>query len=153
MERERALLERLRQALEAETPLREILPEIDPEDVKILRGFRFLTAKPLLILLNIGEDQLGRRRPHSSRGVGRGSERPGVGVAALPGQIEMEIGRLEPDDAAAFMSDLGICGVGARSGHPPLIRAFGLMPFFTVGPDECRARTILRRRHRPGGRR
>ena len=59
MERERALMVRLRQALEAEMPLREILPEIDPEDVKILRGFGFLTAKPLLVLLNLGEDQLG----------------------------------------------------------------------------------------------
>src|SRR5918992_1240329 len=59
VERERTLMERLRQALEAETPLREIIPEIDPDDAKTLRGFGFLTAKPLLIVLNLGEDQLG----------------------------------------------------------------------------------------------
>ena len=144
MERERALMERLRQALEAETPLREILPEIDPEDVKILRGFGFLTAKPLLILLNIGEDQLGEAEAALIAGCRTRFERPGVGVAALPGQIEMEIGRLEPDDAAAFMSDLGI----AESGLDQVIRhsfeLLGLMPFFTVGPDECRAWTIRR---------
>jgi GTP-binding protein YchF len=144
MERERALMVRLRQALEAETPLREILPEIDPEDVKILRGFGFLTAKPLLVLLNLGEDQLGDVASALVTACRERFERPGVGVAALPGQIEMEIGRLEPDDAAACMSDLGI----AESGLDQVIRRsfelLGLMPFFTVGPDECRAWTIRR---------
>jgi GTP-binding protein YchF len=144
IERERALMERLRQTLEAETPIREILPEIDPEDVKILRGFGFLTAKPLLILLNLGEDQLGVVESALIAACRARFERPGVGVAALPGQIEMEIGHLEPDDAAAFMSDLGI----AESGLDQVIRRsfelLGLMPFFTVGPDECRAWTIRR---------
>ena len=144
MERERALMERLRQALEAETPIREILAEIDPEDVKTLRGFGFLTAKPLLILLNLGEDQLGDTASALVAACRARFERPGVGVSALPGQIEMEIGRLESDDAAAFMRDLGI----AESGLDQVIRhsfeLLGLMPFFTVGPDECRAWTIRR---------
>jgi GTP-binding protein YchF len=142
MERERALMEQLRQALETETSIREILPEIDPEDLKILRGFGFLTAKPLLILLNLGEEQLGVAESTLVAECRARFERPGVGVAALPGQIEMEIGRLEPDDAVAFMSDLGI----AESGLDQVIRRsfqlLGLMPFFTVGPDECRAWTI-----------
>jgi ribosome-binding ATPase len=144
MERERALMERLQLALEADTPIREILPEIDPEDIKTLRGFGFLTAKPLLILLNLGEDQLGDTASALIAACRAQFERPGVGVTALPGQIEMEIGRLEPDDAAAFMSDLGI----AESGLDQVIRhsfeLLGLMPFFTVGPDECRAWTIRR---------
>src|SRR4051794_289830 len=144
MERERALMERLRQALESETPIREILPDIDFEDVKTLRGFGFLTAKPLLIVLNIGEDQLGEAECTLVGSCRDRFERLGVGVTALPGQIEMEIGRLEPDDAAAFMSDLGI----AESGLDQVIRRsfelLGLMPFFTVGPDECRAWTIRR---------
>jgi ribosome-binding ATPase len=142
MERERALMEQLRQALETETSIREILPEIDPEDLKILRGFGFLTAKPLLILLNLGEEQSGVAESTLVAECRARFERPGVGVAALPGQIEMEIGRLEPDDAVAFMSDLGI----AESGLDQVIRRsfqlLGLMPFFTVGPDECRAWTI-----------
>ncbi|MBW3634782.1 MAG: 50S ribosome-binding GTPase, partial [Chloroflexi bacterium] len=96
MERERALMERLQEALEVETPIREILPEIDAEDQKILRGFGFLTAKPLLIVLNLGEDQLGDAEATLSAQVQSRFERPGVGIAALPGQIEMEIGRLEP---------------------------------------------------------
>ena len=144
MERERALMERLRAALENDTPIREILLDIDPDDAKILRGFGFLTAKPMLILLNLGEEQLGAegaalRREMQSRFAGSG-----VAVDALAGQIEMEIGRLEPDDSVEFMRDLGI----AESGLDRVIRLsfdlLGLMPFFTVGPDECRAWTIRR---------
>ena len=144
MERERALMEQLHRSLETETPIREMLPQIDPDDMKTLRGFGFLTAKPLLILLNLGEDQLGEPASALVAAARQRFERPGVGVSALPGQIEMEIGHLDPDDAAAFMSDLGI----VESGLDQVIRysfeLLGLMPFFTVGPDECRAWTIRR---------
>lgn len=144
IQRERALMERLRQALESETPIREILPELDLEELKILRGFGFLTAKPLLIVLNLGEDQVAETASALLAACRTRFERPGIGVTALPGQIEMEIARLEPDDAAAFMSDLEI----AESALDQVIRRsfelLGLMPFFTVGPDECRAWTIRR---------
>jgi GTP-binding protein YchF len=144
MERERALMEHLQKTLEAETPIREVLPELDPDDVKTLRGFGFLTAKPLLILLNLGEDQLGETGAGLVAAARSRFARPAVGIDALAGQIEMEIGRLEPADAEEFMRDLGI----AESGLDRVIRLsfelLGLMPFFTVGPDECRAWTIRR---------
>jgi len=143
-ERERALMLRLQEALEADTPLREITGDLDPDDAKLLRGFGFLTAKPLLILLNLGEDQLGEPGDKLVAGIRERFERPHVGVDALAGEIEMEIGRLEPEDAAPFMADLGI----AESGLDRVIRRsfhlLGLIPFFTVGPDECRAWTIRR---------
>jgi GTP-binding protein YchF len=143
-ERERVLMERLKITLEADTPIREILPELDPEDEKTLRGFGFLTAKPLLILLNLGEEQLGEAGEGLIAEFTQRFARPGVAVDALAGQIEMEIGRLDPADAEEFMRDLGI----AESGLDRVIRRsfalLGLMPFFTVGPDECRAWTIRR---------
>jgi GTP-binding protein YchF len=143
-ERERVLMERLKITLEADTPIREILPELDPEDEKTLRGFGFLTAKPLLILLNLGEEQLGEAGEGLITEITQRFARPGVAVDALAGQIEMEIGRLDPADAEEFMRDLGI----AESGLDRVIRRsfalLGLMPFFTVGPDECRAWTIRR---------
>jgi GTP-binding protein YchF len=143
-ERERALMERLKEALEADSPIREILHELDPDDVKTMRGFGFLTAKPLLILLNLGEEQLGEEGERLLASARERFGRPGVAIDALAGQIEMEIGRLDPDDAAEFMSDLGI----AESARDRIIRRsfelLGLMPFFTVGPDECRAWTIRR---------
>ena len=144
MEREKVLMERLRLALEAEKPIREILPEIDADDVKTLRGFGFLTAKPILILLNLGETQLGEVQSALTEEIRARFERPGVGVAALPGLIEMEIGRLEPADAAEFMNDLGITESGLDQVIRRSFELLGLMPFFTVGPDECRAWTIRR---------
>jgi GTP-binding protein YchF len=141
-ERERVLMERLKAALDADVPIREFLPELDPDDVKTMRGFGFLTAKPLLILLNLGEAQLGADGESLLERARERFGRPGVAVDALAGQIEMEIGRLDPADAAEFMRDLGI----AESGLDRVIRRsfalLGLMPFFTVGPDECRAWTI-----------
>lgn len=143
-ERELKLMERLRQALEADTPIREVLQDLDAEDIKTLRGFGFLTAKPLLILLNLGESQLGEAGESLVHDIADRFSRPGVAVDALAGQIEMEIGHLDPADAEEFMRDLGI----TESGLDRVIRRsfslLGLMPFFTVGPDECRAWTIHR---------
>ncbi len=143
-EREQIVMTRLKAALEADTPLREVVQDLDPDDAKILRGFGFLTSKPLLILLNLGEDQIGDEGEQRVQDARERFTRPGVAVDALAGQIEMEIARLDPDDAAAFMADLGI----AESGLDRVIRLsfdlLGLIPFFTVGPDECRAWTIRR---------
>jgi GTP-binding protein YchF len=143
-EREQVILTRFHGALEAETPIREVVGEIDPDDLRLIRGFGFLSQKPLLILLNTGEDQLGETAARLVTDATDRFGRPGVAVESIAGQIEMEIGRLDADDAAVFMEDLGI----AESGLDRVIaRSFdllGLMPFFTVGPDECRAWTIRR---------
>ena len=142
-EREQAAMETLKQALENETPLRDVVNALDPEDYKLLRGFGLLTAKPLLVLVNIGEDQIGEAEQIEQR-LSEQFSRSGVQVAALAGKIESEIAALDDDDAATFMEDLGI----TESSRDRVIRLsfslLGLMPFFTVGPDECRAWTVHR---------
>lgn len=141
-EREQKLMERLKETLEAETPLREIADELDEDDRKILRGFGLLTIKPLLILVNLGETQLGETGEKLIADLREKFDRPGVAVDGLAGKIEMEIGQLEPDDAAVFLEDLGI----EETSRDRIIRIsfdlLGLMPFLTAGPDECRAWTI-----------
>jgi GTP-binding protein YchF len=143
-EREQVVLAGLKEVAEAWEPLREVVGELDPEDQKVLRGFGFLTAKPLMILLNLGEDQLGGEGEALAEEARRRFSRPGVAIEPLAGQIEMEIARLADDDAEVFLADLGI----AESGRDRIIRRsfdlLGLIPFFTVGPDECRAWTIRR---------
>ena len=143
-ERELALMRKLLDALENDQPIREVVNELDPDDAKLLRGFGFLTEKPLLILLNLGEDQLGESGENL---VAQARERfaaAKVAVDGIAGKIEMEIGQLEGEDAELFMSDLGI----TESALGRIIRSsfdlLGLMPFFTVGEDECRAWTIRR---------
>lgn len=143
-EREQVVMTKLKTALDDNVPLRDVIPEIDPDDAKVLRGFGLLTAKPLLILLNLGEDQLTGKGAALTAEARTRFARNGVAIDALGGQIEMEISQLDPADAAIFMSDLGI----AESSRDRVIRLsfelLGLMPFFTVGPDECRAWTIRR---------
>lgn len=143
-EREHVVMTRLKEALEADTPLREVIPTLDPDDAKLLRGFGLLTAKPLFLLLNIGEDQLGETANLLIETVRERFARPGVAVDALAGKLEMEISQLDDEDAAVFLADLGI----AESSRDRVIRQsfdlLGLIPFFTVGPDECRAWTIRR---------
>jgi GTP-binding protein YchF len=141
-EQEAEVLGRLREELEAGIPIREV--ELKPEEEKLIRGFGFLTAKPLLILLNLHESQLG---PAASLLVERARlrfGRPGVAIDALAGKIEAEIAQLNDEDAQLFLEDLGI----AESSRDRVIRLsyelLGLISFFTVGPDEVRAWTIRR---------
>lgn len=141
-EREQAALFALRGALEAGTPIRDVA--LDPDDERLLRGFGFLTGKPLLVLLNVGEEQMGDEAGALVRQAEERFARPGVAFDAVAGQIEMEIGQLDPDDARVFMEEMDI----TESSLDRIIRRsyalLGLISFFTVGPDECRAWTIPR---------
>lgn len=144
LDRELVLMRKLLASLEANVPLREVVDDLDEDDGKMLRGFGFLTAKPLLVLLNIGEDQLGEEAETLLSSTREAFTMPKVSIDTIAGQIEMEIGQLSTEDAQVFLSDLGI----EESGLGRIIREsfdlLGVMPFFTVGPDECRAWTIQR---------
>jgi len=144
LERELVLMKKLLVAVENDSPLREMVDDLDEDETRLLRGFGFLTAKPMLILLNIGEDQLGATATEILDAARTRLASPHVSVDTIAGQIEMEIGQLNDEDAGVFLSDLGI----SESSLGRIIREsfdlLGLMPFFTVGPDECRAWTIRR---------
>lgn len=130
--REVALFERLKAALEAETPLRDV--ELAPDEEKGLRGYGFLSQKPVLIAINAGEDM---------------SEVPAIqyphrhsAVMTLQGKIEMEIAQLPPDEAAMFLAEYGIAETTRERIIRGTYRLLGLQSFFTVGEDEVRAWTI-----------
>jgi len=137
--REEELLSRLEPRLAEGAPLRA-LTLADDED-RLLRGYRFLTQKPVLVLLNIDEAQLREADRLEEEGRARYAE-PASDVAALAGKIEAELGELGEEDARPFMDDLGI-GEASRGRVIRLTyRLLGLFSFFTVGPDECRAWTL-----------
>jgi hypothetical protein len=147
LERERDLLQRCRTALEEGTPLRAL--EITGDDRKRLRGFQFLSAKPLLLVINLDEadvPQIGAsvEKAAAHTGLTAFLARAATRAVALCATIELEISRLEPTDATAFLADLGL----TESGLDRVIRAsydlLGYMSFFTVGEDECRAWSIAR---------
>lgn len=144
MEREQKVLVTLREHLEAETPLRNHYDALEEEDQRLLRGFGFLTAKPLLLLINIDDNQLGEMGELLVNSLRERFGGPNIAAHLIAGKIEMEIGQLDADDAAVFMEDLGIAESGLDRIIAESFDLLGLMPFFTVGEDECRAWTIRR---------
>jgi GTP-binding protein YchF len=135
-EREEGILVRLKPALEAGSPIRDV--PLDPDEERIIRGFRFLTQKPVLVLLNVGERDL----PEASGLVERiaaGYDHRHALVDALSARIEMELGELEPDEAAVFMEELGLAESSLDRVIHLSYRLLGLISFLTAGPDEVRA--------------
>ncbi|HSL33163.1 MAG TPA: redox-regulated ATPase YchF [Candidatus Limnocylindrales bacterium] len=135
-EREEKVLIRLKEALEAGRPIRDV--ELEDDEEKAIRGFRFLTQKPVLVLLNVGEADL-PAAPAKVAAIAAGYDHRNALVDALSARIEMELEELEPDDAAVFMEELGIAETGLDRVIGLSYRLLGLISFLTAGPDEVRA--------------
>jgi GTP-binding protein YchF len=135
-DRELAILARLHTALVEGRPLRS--EPMDPEEEKSIRGFRFLTQKPVLVLLNIGEADLPRQAEVVAGIAGR-YQHPRTLVDALSAKIEMELGELDPEEAAVFMDELGLKESSLDRVIKLSYRLLGLISFLTAGPDEVRA--------------
>jgi ribosome-binding ATPase len=143
LETELALLTRCRQALESEKPLREL--EFKPEEYKMLNGFMFLTRKPMLYVLNIGDEEAPEiDRVIEKHHLEKLASRPHTAVVPFCGKIEAELAELPDAEAAEMMRAYGL----AESGRDRLIqgsyRLLGLISFLTCGEPECRAWTIER---------
>jgi GTP-binding protein YchF len=135
-EREDIVLQRIHAGLETGSPIRDL--GLDADEEKAIRGFRFLTQKPVLVLLNVGEGDLARA-PELVAGVADGYDHRHALVDSLSAKIEMELGELEPDEAAVFMDELGIAESGLDRVIALSYRLLGLVSFLTAGPDEVRA--------------
>jgi GTP-binding protein YchF len=147
LEKERDLVRRCQTALEDGKPLRTL--ELTGEDLRRLRGFQFLSAKPLLLVINLDEADLGEvgstiEKAADKSGLTAFLAHAATRAVALCAKIELEISQLDGDDARAFLSDLGL----TESGLDRVIRTsydlLGYISFFTVGEDECRAWSIAR---------
>ncbi len=143
LEKENELLKRANTHLGTERPLREM--EMTPEDKKRIRGFMFLSEKPMLYVLNVSETtELGKELDAavSKYKLDEVASRPNAGATAICGKVEAELSEMSDEDAAEFLSSYGL----TESGLSRLIRKsyhlLGLISFFTAGEDECRAWTI-----------
>jgi len=139
-EREKAFLERAKPALEAETPLRDL--DVEPEERKLVRGYRFLTLMPQLVVVNVDERDVGS--PDAILGPLRAAAAAHRGTAIVPvcAKIEAEIAELSGEEAAAFRSELGITEPALERVIRATYELLGLCSFFTAGEDEVRAWTI-----------
>lgn len=143
LEAELQLLLRCRQSLEAETPLRELA--FKPAEQKMLAGFLFLSRKPMLYVLNLGDEEA----PEAGRAVEKHhleklAEKARTAVVPFCGKIEAELSELSEAEGAEMRSAYGL----KESGRDALIQAtyrlLGLISFLTCGEPECRAWTIER---------
>lgn len=142
-EAEWQLLLRCRRALESEQPLREM--ELKPEERKLITGFTFLSQKPMLYVLNLGDGQAAEAaRVIEKYKLEKLAARPRTAVVPFCGKIEAELAELDDAEAAEMRKAYGL----AESGRDRLLQAtyqlLGLISFLTCGEPECRAWTIAR---------
>jgi len=143
LEREQAVLIRCKASLEAENPLRAL--ELTAEEAKLITGYMFLSRKPMLCAVNLGDDEAAQITSAVERhGLAAIAAKPQVAVVPFCGRIEAELAEMEEAEAAELMSSYGL----AEAGRDRLIAAtyslLGLMSFLTAGEPEVRAWMIRR---------
>ena len=141
LDREFALLERAKATLEQNVPLRTM--ELTPEEEKTIRGFQFLSQKPMLYVLNIGEENAGRLHEiEEEYRKGPLAGRARTGVTAICGKIEAELAELPAEDVAEYLASYGLNESGLERLVSATYSLLGLMSFLTAGETEVRAWTI-----------
>ena len=133
--KEGSLLQRIKDDLEREVPVRE--QPIHPEERDILSNYQFLTSKPVLLAFNTGEEALSRN-DEVERMV-RGHDRPGVKAASLCAKLEMELSQLSPEEEAEFRESMGVHDSGVDLVARMSFELLGLVSFFTHVSKEVRA--------------
>jgi len=141
-EQERALLERCKAVLDAERPLRQI--DLSGEDAASIAGFGFLSRRPLMVVLNVGEADVAAGMPTPVAEFLTAEQLEGL---VLSGKIEMEIAALEPADRQAFLEDLGLKATARERFIRAAYQLLDQISFLTSGEDEVRAWTIKRGTH------
>lgn len=137
---EQATLKRCLEALEQEKPLLEA--GLSEEEWQAVRSLDFLTTKPMIIVVNIDEEQLHKGHFEKEEEVLAYAAEKGIPVIKICAQIEVEIARLEPEERVEFMRELGIEEPGISRLAKAIYRRLGLISFLTVGEDEVKAWTI-----------
>ncbi|MGE0481282.1 MAG: DUF933 domain-containing protein [Phycisphaerae bacterium] len=132
--RELALLLRCREALESEKPLREI---VQPgEEEKMIRSFGFLTLKPIVVVLNVGESEVGRPPAFEAPGA--------AATFAVCAPLEADLIQMDPKDRPEFMAGWGIQALARDRIVRACFDALHMINFLTAGPEEVRAWPIPR---------
>jgi ribosome-binding ATPase len=143
LELENTVLQRFKAALEQEQPLRNL--DLTPQELKRVKGFTFFSAKPVLQVLNLGDQDAKKlSTAMTDFGLDHLDPMPNVGFTAVCGKIEAEIAALPDEDARLFMEDLGLSTSGLARIIQESYSLLGLISFYTAGDPEVRAWTIPR---------
>jgi len=134
--REQALLKRLNAELEKETPIRELT--LTPDETRSIVGYPFLSAKPLLIAVNIGEEQLPQSEALEA-GLIQSHKRANRDLTSICGELESELSQLEDAEAEVFRTEWGITEPGTERILKKSFQLLGLISFFSIASEEIRA--------------
>jgi len=137
--RELQVLHRFKDALDREIALREV--ELSFEEAKLVRGYSFLSLKPMLLILNLDEEQIKIKDDLESE-LSEFLKRKKVQVCSVCGKLEMELSQLEPEEKKAFMDDLGIEELAVDKVIDSSFKLLDLISFFTANENEVKAWTI-----------
>jgi ribosome-binding ATPase len=141
LEQELHVLQFCKASLEKQQPLRELV--LEPEQERTIRGFTFLSQKPVLYVLNLDEKDAARTEAVDGFAASAGvQQRSRTAVTAVCGSVESELAELSEQEAAEFMASFGLKESAIARVIRSTYQLLGLISFFTVGEDECRAWTI-----------
>jgi GTP-binding protein YchF len=139
-QREQALLARVRAPLADGVPLRA--QGMTVEEGRVLRGFQFLSLKPILHCLNLSERDVARREGHLSE-LDELAKQPATVVGWVSAAVEAEVAALPPEEQRTFLDALGLPEPALHRVIRDAYALLGLVSFFTVGEDEVRAWTVV----------
>ena len=141
MNKEQALLTRLKADLEEGTPIRD--QALDRDEARLLGGFQLLTAKPLIVVVNVGESQLPELTSLETR-LSSDFAGPRVRATALYGKLEMELAQMEPAEEQEFRQSMGLGKSGLNRVIGLSHGVLDLITFFTGNSNEVKAWTVPR---------
>ena len=137
--KEQALLQKIKSALENEIPIRQ--QDLGEDELKALSNYQFLTAKPMFIILNMGEEQI-PQASHLEEEIK--SIYPQFNIIALCGKLEMELSQLDEAEAMEFRQAMGLTAPALDRLIDLSYSSLGLISFFTTASAELKAWTITR---------
>jgi GTP-binding protein YchF len=134
--RELLILQRFKESLDQGIPLREL--ELSPDEEKLIRGYAFLSLKPMLLILNIDEKQNNQREKLEAE-FSEMAKRKKTAMCSICGKLEMELSQLEEEDRDAFMEDLGVRELAVERVIDISYKLLDLISFFTTNENEVKA--------------
>lgn len=138
--KEIAVLEKCKAALEGDLPLRTL--ELTEEEDKLIRGYDFFTRKPLIIVANVGDDEMRQKEYKGQQELEEWANERNIPIVIVSAEMEREISQLDEEDKALFMEDMGIEESGIERLSRVAYNHLGLVSYFTVGEVEVRVWTI-----------
>jgi len=137
--REQETLVRIKAELEKDVPIREL--DLTTDEARTMANYQFLTAKPLLIVVNIGEDQIPQAASLEAE-LGSHHSRPKCAIITLCSKLEMELAQLDNSAAEGFRAEFGLRESGLERIIKPSYQLLGLISFFTIVSGEVKAWSI-----------